>query len=189
MQKFSSLSNAEAKQRFRYDPDTGNLIWRSRPKEQFRSLGSWKAWHTRWGGKPAGHRHTCTVGKTYIQVRVGGRLYYAHRIVWAMNYGDVPPTSQVDHIDGDGANNRLENLRLVDATGQKRNVRRLRTNTSGHNGVYWDKKKGRWYAKGHLNNRAIHLGYADSFDEAVELRSAFDRRNGFSEAHGKERAL
>lgn len=47
----------------------------------------------------------------YIQVRIGGRIVKAHRLIWALVYGTWPP--EIDHIDCDGRNNRLSNLRLA----------------------------------------------------------------------------
>lgn len=48
----------------------------------------------------------------YIQIRVDGTMYRAHRLVWVYVNGDIP-SMEIDHIDGDKSNNRIENLRDV----------------------------------------------------------------------------
>ena len=145
--------------------------------------------NTRRAGKLVGHKHVCTVGKTYIQVRIDGTLHYAHRIVWVMLYGPIPSGEEIDHIDGDGTNNRAANLRLADSSINKRNQRRLPTNTSGATGVYVDKRRGGFDVAGHLNDRKIYIGHAATFEEAVAMRRAFNVLHGFHENHGTDRPL
>lgn len=56
----------------------------------------------------------------YIRVRISGREYRAHRIIWEMFNGPIPEGLLIDHIDGDVYNNRIENLRL--STRQQNNA-------------------------------------------------------------------
>lgn len=58
----------------------------------------------------------------YIRVRVNGKEYRAHRVIWEMFNGPIPEGMLVDHIDRDVYNNRIENLRLV--TRQQNNANR-----------------------------------------------------------------
>lgn len=44
-----------------------------------------------------------------MKVRVDGRMYRAHRLVFMYHHGYMP--NIVDHIDCDKTNNRIENLR------------------------------------------------------------------------------
>lgn len=46
----------------------------------------------------------------YRAAYVGRTLFLAHRVVWALHYGEWP-TSLLDHIDGDRLNNHVSNLR------------------------------------------------------------------------------
>lgn len=94
---------------FDYDPLTGVLVRKSRPREDFSSNRAWRIWQAKHAGKPTGCPH-----KGYIQITITidgvRRLVPAHRLVWALTYGRWP-TAGVDHRDGDGTNNKLSNLR------------------------------------------------------------------------------
>jgi hypothetical protein len=48
----------------------------------------------------------------YTRIKINGNLFYAHRLVWFISYG-VFPEGDIDHVDGDKSNNRIENLRDV----------------------------------------------------------------------------
>ena len=67
-------------------------------------------------------------------------------IMWLMVYGDWPKGVR-DHLDSDGLNNKIENLRDVDRVGNARNRARRKDNRSGAAGVSWNKKEKVWYAR------------------------------------------
>ena len=102
---------------FFYCPNTGNF---------YKRLSS---------GNLSSRAAGCTQSGRYLAIRFRDRLWLNHRLAWLYHYG-VEPTDHIDHIDGDGCNNRIENLRecLPFENGQNRNSLN-RNNTSGFAGV------------------------------------------------------
>lgn len=49
----------------------------------------------------------------YWHIETHGERYPAHRVVWALANGGIGVLDLIDHIDGNGLNNRIENLQLV----------------------------------------------------------------------------
>lgn len=49
----------------------------------------------------------------YRRVGVNGTPYLEHRVIYAMHYGEIPDDMDVDHIDNNRGNNRIENLQLL----------------------------------------------------------------------------
>lgn len=92
-------------------------------------------------------------------------LYLLHRVV--MN---APDGVKVDHINGDGLDNRKENLRMCTNSENAWNRRKNKDNTSGFTGVNWNKLKQRWMSRVQANGKRIHIGYFDSIEEAVTAR-------------------
>jgi hypothetical protein len=93
-----------------YCPDTGALTWRVDRTSKVRARA----------GSPAGTLD----GKGYIQVRLGSRRFYAHRLAWYLHHGTDPGPLLVDHINRDRSDNRACNLRLVNAKGNRANSAR-----------------------------------------------------------------
>ena len=110
------------KELFEYDPSAGKscLRWKSTTK------------HTK-----ANALAGSVTDQNYYVISIKHKHYRAHRVIWAIVHG-VDPRHQIDHINGDTTDNRIENLRLC-VNGQKdnqQNSKIRRTNTSGVNGVY-----------------------------------------------------
>jgi hypothetical protein len=67
--------------------------------------------------------------KQRFTVQFGGKLYYAHRIVFGL-FNNVHYDTVIDHIDGDSTNNKISNLRQVTQQLNGRNLSNTRSNTS-----------------------------------------------------------
>mgnify|MGYP003653768617 CR=1 FL=1 len=94
---------------------------------------------------------------------IGGNWRNAnlHRVIMGEPHG-----WQVDHIDGDGLNNRRNNLRLA-TFGQNSQNRRINSNNkSGFKGVCFHKHSGKWRGQIRSNYKTISLGYFASPEEA-----------------------
>jgi hypothetical protein len=80
-----------------------------------------------------------------------------HRLV-AIAFLNVRPGQLIDHINGDGLDNRLSNLRICTVAQNAHNSRRSLNNTSGFKGVYYRKDEKKWQAQIHVSGHKIPLG-------------------------------
>lgn len=102
----------------------------------------------------------------YKVVVINGKQHKVHRIIWAMNYDNLPKF--LDHIDGNKENNTLSNLRPASIHQNQCNRKRPLSNTSGSKNVVYDKSRNKWKVQIQLNGKLISIGrYADL--EAAEL--------------------
>lgn len=168
---------------FDYDPETGILTWRFRPREQFSSDRIWNGTNTRCAGKPAGSV-TCD---GYIELGVDGRLYKAHRVIWLWMTGVMP--DEIDHEEGIRNNNRFANLRNGTHGGNMLNKSKRRDNKSGVCGVGWHKTDRRWVAHITVNNRQIRLGGFIRKEDAIAARRAAEKEYGFGREHGRRASV
>lgn len=166
----------------RYDPDSGKLFWRARTDDMFTGGDDRTnaAWNSRYAGKEA-----------FITANVKGYLYgsihkqkmKAHRVIWKMVTGQEP--DQIDHINGDAADNRWVNLRDVAGWENQRNMKRPKNNTSGHIGVSWDSNRNLWSAEIWNRGKKHALGRFENIDDAVAARRAAQEQFGFHPNHGR----
>ena len=171
---------------FTYDPDTGIIRHNpDRPKESFRTERAYKIWLRRYCGQLAG----CYDGQGYRKVvlKRGGKSVniHCHRLALHLSKVEIANGLQVDHIDGDGTNNRLSNLRVVTCQDNMRNAKLPSNNTSGVIGVLWCKANGKWRATIMIYYKRIHLGLYTNKDDAIEARKAAEVKYGFHKNHGR----
>lgn len=107
----------------------------------------------------------------YYRVSVGPKWYPTHRVIWAMFYGEWP-RKQIDHIDLDRTNNRIENLREATNSENQQNKGKQKNNTSGMPGVYWYKNKRLWHVCVKLNRKLYSFGYFKDKEDAIKQRLA-----------------
>lgn len=159
------------RQLLRYEPETGKLFWLARSGD---TRGE-RYFNTRYSGKEA-----LTGGcKGYRVGSIGNAAVKAHRVAWAIYYGEWPQ-GFIDHINGDRADNRITNLRVVDHAGNGRNRRPGANNRSGVLGVGWNKRHKKWRASIRHNGELIYLGAFEAKEDAVAARLEAEKRYGFS---------
>ena len=96
---------------------------------------------------------------------------YMHRVIWEKHNGPVPKGFELDHINGNRADNRLENLRLVTQSQNSANMHKMQPHSSRFKGVSRYKRDGNWQAYYRDERGKHHLGYFDTEEEAA---SAYD---------------
>ena len=146
--------------RFDYQAD-GNLVWRSRPLNTFKTPRAMATWNSRYAGTVAG----AIDGKGYLQIAVDGQLYRGHRLIWAVVTG-AHPVNLIDHKDGDKTNNRIENLR--EATRQHNSVNSAMAQGAGRRGTYFVQRLGKYAAQIKADGQWFWLGLHDTEDAAFE---------------------
>jgi hypothetical protein len=134
-----------------YNPYTGNLIWKVNKKS------------AKVKGKIAGRK----ANNGYIQIKIDGKSYMAHRLAYLLMTG-IWPKYQIDHWDNNPSNNKWYNLRIATHSQNMSNTLESTRNTSGYRGVCWSKKAKKWHAKIQVNGEKIHLGYFDFKHKAAE---------------------
>jgi hypothetical protein len=149
----------------------GDLIWRERGISRF---------DKQFANKKAGSLHS----KGYWVVRFNkfGPVM-AHLIVWNMHNGDIPEGMDIDHIDGNKLNNKLENLRLATRSENFYNVGLKKNNTSGAKGVCWNKQNQNWRVRVHIDKKVIEIGSFEDFEMAALVASEFRAKHHREFAH------
>lgn len=134
-----------------YDPITG--IFLSRVNGHKRKLG----------------QKVGSISKSgYHQIGIKNRSYPAHRLAWVYVYGVWPP-HDVDHINRNRADNRIENLRLATRAENLRNAPVNRRSSSGVRGVHATRKgKKPWQANIMVNGKRYFLGLFNDLESAAK---------------------
>ena len=101
----------------------------------------------------------------YIVTTIFKKPVKLHRAAWALTYGNWP-SGQIDHINGDKADNRICNLREVTNVQNKQNTGKPASNTSGIMGVSFHKKSGKWAANIKVDGSSRYLGIYDRKSDA-----------------------
>lgn len=144
-----------------YDPQSGIMIWKYRPKSMFQSLKSFMPWNKRYAGKEI----NCLDKDGYIQISIYKKRYFAHRVAWLLVYREWPNIS-LDHINGIKSDNRIHNLRMATESQNAWNTRAPSNNKSGYKGVSFHALGNKWQAHISKNNTKIYLGLFNTPEEA-----------------------
>ena len=172
-----------------YNEDTGVFTWRNRPRSHFKSTRGCRIWNSRFSNTQAGSVKKTNNGKSYLKIGIDGKILFAHRLAIVFITGGIDVDMEVDHIDGDGLNNKKSNLRIVTRSENQKNLRKPSTNSSGAVGVCWSKKSKKWQAQIRKKGKQIHLGFFDSISSAIKARKIAEIELFYHKNHGTERPL
>lgn len=166
-----------------FDACNGAFTWRQRPVAHFKD-GAKSAkhqaaiWNARFAGAPA----FATPGNHgYLTSTLSGKRLLAHRVAWAIYYGNWP-IGEIDHVNGIKTDNRIDNLRDVP---RAINAKNLSVRSGASRGVYWYDRTARWVAKIQHKGRQRHLGYYANKEDALRARAAAEIAHGFHTNHGR----
>ena len=160
------LTQARLKELIVYDPETGLVAQKPRKGVSDTSFKS-------------GADHN----RGYKQIGVAKKVHLVHRLAWLYMTGEWP-ANDVDHINGDRADNRWANLRQATSAENKCNSRMRSDNTSGVKGISWEAKANRWRAEIWHEGKKHYVGVSKNIDELLpklearrkELHGAFARQ-------------
>lgn len=124
-----------------------------------------------------------TVNKSYIRIIINGNAYQAHRLAWLDVYGEIP-SNDIDHINHDKSDNRINNLRCVTKRENQQNRTININNVSGFTGVSWNKCAKKWQARIKIASKYKHLGLFTNLDDAIAARKAANLEYNFHINHG-----
>lgn len=125
-------------------------------------------WYARCKYRRDGSLRTAYAARSIREIR---RVILLHREIM-----QPPDNMQVDHIDGDGLDNRRANMRIVTRQQNQRNMRTPCNNSSGAKGVSWHYQTKKWQAHIRLNGKGHYLGLFYSIQEAAAAYAAASKK-------------
>lgn len=168
--KHSELIGVETLRKyFEYNPDTGVIRWRV--SKQGISAG------TEFGSEKPCSKTTYRVGKLF------NRRMFSHRLAWVLYYGEWP-NDVIDHINHNGLDNRISNLRVTNRSHNNRNAALRKDSTSGVAGVSWNRSLSKWVAQINADGKRKHLGVFACMEDAIEARKSAVLQYGYHQNHG-----
>lgn len=156
--KEKTLNVSLVKELFDYDENTGNLIYKKARKRI-------KV------GDIVGSEHN----NGYLQCRIGDHIYYLHRLVWLFKKG-VWPSGEIDHINRNKKDNRIENLRIASRSENNKNVDCRKTSITKVKGVRFDKRSNRYVAYITEKGKYKHVASCSTLEEAIIYRTDYAKK-------------
>ena len=144
-------------------------------KELLNEIFEYKDGHLYWKKK---YCHKINLGqiagsekKRYWQTNIFGKRYYNHRLIYIMHYGEIK--NHIDHIDGNGKNNKIENLRDVTRAQNMWNSIKPKNNNSGTKGISFLPRLKKWRARIKFNKKEFHIGVFEKKEDAIQKLNEF----------------
>ena len=136
-----------------------------------------------WNNKHADKEALTALRSGYPRGIIDGEHFTAHRVIWKWMTGEEPP--EIDHIDGNRANNRWSNLRASTRAANNRNAKLRRDNQSGRVGIHFDKRRKYWIAQISIRGHVTHLGVFPTKEAASAARKAAEAIYDYHSNHGR----
>ncbi len=143
-----------------YKPNTGLLFWLPRERDMFGNERAFNVWNAKHAGREA---FTFVTLRGHKRGTIFGRQFLAHRVAWALFYGKWA-ASDLDHVNGIPADNRISNLRLATKSENQFNTLPL-GGASEFKGVSRNNRS--WQAKIKANCREHYLGTFETEEAAA----------------------
>ena len=106
---------------------------------------------------------------SYLITKIHGKNYKVHRLIYLWHHGYMP--EQVDHINKDSLDNRIENLRAASSSQNMMNRSLFSNSTSKVKGVSWHKRAKKWFAYVDVNKKRTNIGYFSDLELAELVAS------------------
>ena len=104
----------------------------------------------------AGNKFGCPDKYGYQVGSIDYKVYKAHRLIFTLFHGYLP--KEVDHVNGDKTDNRIENLRAVTNSQNQYNKCVQKNNTSGCKNVSWDQSISKWVVRVSFDKTQRYIG-------------------------------
>lgn len=107
----------------------------------------------------------CSVYYARTKKHINGKIarILLHRLIT-----NCPRDMQIDHIDGNGLNNCRDNLRVCTHSQNQHNKKKMKRNTSGYKGVFFNKRDSNWKSMIMVNKKSVFLGYFSNPEDAYK---------------------
>jgi hypothetical protein len=169
------------KELFTYNPENGELVWNERSVDLANRIGMTEVGRKSFNGKCAGRPAGSLSNNGYIQLNLQFRGFMlsglAHRIIWIITKGKID--HQIDHIDGNRSNNKLDNLRDVPPQDNAFNGKIRENNKSGVTGVSYRKQRKCWRAYYTSDGVQYNLGHYKNIEDAIKARKDWESSSGY----------